>query len=289
MFEKVRQNLSGSELSIAWSYLKHDKLSFGALGFVVALILVAIFANIVSPYDPLAQTLDRRLEAPSLEHPFGLDEFGRDILSRLIHGSRISLAVGFVVILIALVSGSIIGSIAGYFRGKVDMVLMRIADIFLSFPGLILAIGIMAVLGQSIFNVMAALSLVSWPGYARVIRGQVLNIRQLEYVEAAKVMGSPSSTIIVSHILPNSFAPIIVLATIGTGWAILAEAGLSFLGLGVGPPNPSWGSMVASGRMYITLAPHISAFSGVMIAATVMAFNLLGDGLRDALDPKMRI
>ena len=278
-----------SELSIIVDHLKNDKPALFGLGVILLLVIMAVFADAISPYDPNAQDLSRRLEPPSWEHPFGRDEFGRDILSRIIHGSRISLTVGIVVISISLLIGTALGALSGYIGGWVDMIIMRVADIFLAFPGLLLAIGLTAVLGQSIINVMAALAIVNWPGYARVIRSQVLYIKGLDYVEAARVMGASNARILASHVLPNSFAPIIVLATIGMGWAILAEAGLSFLGLGVQPPTPSWGSIIATGRDFIFRAPHITTIPGIVLALSILAFNLFGDGLRDALDPRLRI
>jgi len=291
-YSKVAKRLlfgEASEFFVVINHLKNDKPALFGLAIIILLVVTAIFADIIAPYDPNAQDLSRRLEPPSWEHPFGRDEFGRDILSRIIHGSRISLTVGAVVISISLLIGTALGALSGYVGGWVDMVIMRIADIFLAFPGLLLAIGLTAVLGQSIINVMAALALVNWPGYARVIRSQVLYIKGLDYVEAARVMGASNARILVSHVLPNSFAPIIVLATIGMGWAILAEAGLSFLGLGVQPPTPSWGSIIATGRDYIFRAPHITTIPGIVLALSILAFNLFGDGLRDALDPRLRI
>ena len=284
-----RRREAVSEFSVALTHLKDDKLAISALGFIAFLLVVAIFADFISPYDPIKVSIPDRLSPPSWEHPFGADGFGRDILSRIIHGTRISLIVGFQVIAISLLIGTITGAVAGYYGGKIDEVIMRVADVFLAFPGLILAISIMAVFGPGIFNVVIALTLVNWAGYARVIRSQVLSVKGLEYIESSRVMGAADVTIIIDHVVPNSIAPLIVLATIGIGWAILAEAGLSFLGLGVRPPTPSWGAMVAAGRLRLLQAPHIVTIPGLVIAITVLAFNLLGDGLRDALDPKLRI
>ena len=278
-----------SEFSVIWTHLKEDKPAMFGLVLIIVLIAVALSADYVSPYDPNAQDLSMRLQGVSWTHPFGLDEFGRDVLSRVIHGSRVSLEVGIVAVTISLIIGTLLGALSGYLGGWVDIVIMRFADIFLAFPGLILAIGITAVLGQSIINVMVALAIVNWPGYARVVRGQVLYIKGLDYVEASRAMGASKPSILFGHVLPNSLAPIIVLATIGMGWAILAEAGLSFLGLGVRPPTPSWGSIIASGREFMFRAPHIATIPGIVLAVSILAFNIFGDGLRDALDPRLRV
>ncbi len=278
-----------SEFRVVSSHIKGDKPALFGLAFIILLVLVAVFADFIAPYDPNTQDLTKRLQPPSWENPFGRDEFGRDLLSRVIYGSRISLTVGVVVITLSLLIGMTLGALSGYFGGWVDIVIMRVADVFLAFPGLLLAIGLTAVLGPNIYNVMAALAIVNWPGYARVVRSQVLYIKGLDYVEASRVMGASNARILVNHVLPNSFAPIIVLATIGMGWAILAEAGLSFLGLGVQPPTPSWGAIISTGRDFIFRAPHIITIPGIVLATSILAFNLVGDGLRDALDPKLRI
>jgi peptide/nickel transport system permease protein len=279
---------STSDLALILSYIKEDKVAVAALGFIVFLILIALFANFIAPYNPNYQDLSQRLAGPTWQHPFGLDQLGRDILSRMIYGARVSLQVGFEVIIVSIVLGVLAGSVAGYYGKLVDQVIMRIADIFLAFPGLILAIAIMAILGQGLNNVVIALVLVNWSGYSRVIRSQVLSIRELDFIKASKVMGGSNASIISRHVIPNSIAPLIVLSTIGIGWAILAEAGLSFIGIGVNPPTPSWGAIASSGRDFLISAPHISAIAGLTIAVTVLAFNLLGDSLRDALDPKLR-
>jgi peptide/nickel transport system permease protein len=275
-------------LTLTLSYFRKDRVAISAFGFIVFLVLIAIFANFVAPYNPNSQDLLKRLAGPTWQHPFGLDGLGRDILSRMIYGTRVSLQVGFEVIAISILVGTVAGSVAGYYGRLVDQVIMRIADVFLAFPGLILAIAIMAILGQGVNNVVIALSLVNWAGYSRVIRSQVLAIRELDFIKASKVMGSSGPRIILSHVIPNSITPLIVLSTIGIGWAILAEAGLSFIGIGVNPPTPSWGAIASSGRDYLTRAPHIATIAGLAIAITVLAFNLLGDSLRDALDPKLR-
>jgi ABC-type dipeptide/oligopeptide/nickel transport system permease subunit len=260
-------------------------------GFVVIVFMVAIalLAPLISPFDPNAQAISSRLEPPSWQHLLGTDEFGRDILSRIIWGARISLSVGVSVILISISVGTIMGAVSGYYGGWVDMVLMRIADVFLSFPGLILAIGIIAVLGPSLLNVVVTLALVSWPSTARIVRGEALSLRNAEYVQASKSIGVRGFRILTDHIIPNTLAPVIVVATLGIGFAILAETGLSFLGIGVPPPTADWGAMISAGRDYIIIAPSLLISPGVAICLLVLAFNLLGDGLRDALDPSLRI
>ena len=255
---------------------------------ILSLVVIAIFANYIAPYNPYYQDLAHRLTPPSMSHLLGQDQLGRDVLSRIIYGTRISLEVGITVMVISLSIGTIVGAIAGYYGGKIDQIIMRIADVFLAFPGLILAIGLMAVLGQGIVNVIVSLSIVAWPGYARVIRSQALSLKELEYVEAARLMNASSPRLIFRHIIPNSISPIIILGTIGIGFAILAEAGLSFLGLGVGPNIPSWGSIIADGRANFILDPYLMIFPGIFLALAVLGFNLIGDSLRDALDPSLR-
>ncbi|MEM3713591.1 MAG: ABC transporter permease [Nitrososphaeria archaeon] len=274
--------------TVLYSLLKNKAAAFG-LAYIFVLIILAIFADFIAPYDPVEQRIVNKLSPPSSAHILGCDELGRDVFSRLIYGARISLIVGVSVVALSATLGSLLGSISGYYGGKVDMFIMRIVDIFIAFPGLILAIGIMAALGQSILNVIIALVLVNWPAFARVVRGEALKLSQLEFVQAAKVIGASNVRIIFSHILPNAMAPILVLATLNIGWAILAEASLSFLGLGVNPPEPSWGSMVATARFYLLSAQHVILFPGIAIFLTVMAFNLVGDGLRDALDPQLQL
>ena len=261
--------------------------TLGAL-LTVALIFVALAAPLLAPFDPNAQDTIRRLEAPSRQHPLGLDDLGRDVLSRVIFGARVSLRVGFSVVLIASAIGIALGSIAGYFGGAADVVIMRICDILLAFPGILLAIAMVAVLGPSLGNVILALATIGWVGYARLVRGQVLKVREMEYVTAAKALGARSPRVIVLHVLPNVINPVIVMATLGLAGAILSEAALSFLGLGVQPPTPSWGSMLTSGRQYLGLANHLAIYPGIAIMLAVMGLNFLGDGLIDALDPKYR-
>jgi peptide/nickel transport system permease protein len=268
--------------------LLSDNVSRAGFIIVLALIIIALVANYVAPYNPNHQNLAQLLKPPSLSHLMGTDQLGRDVLSRIIYGTRISLEVGIIVVTVSLFSGSIIGAVSGYFGGRADLVIMRIADVFLAFPGLILAIGLMAVLGQGVTNVIISLSIVTWPGYARVIRSQTLSLKELEYVEAAKLSNASSFRIIFRHIIPNAVSPIIILGTIGVGFAILAEAGLSFLGLGVGPNIPSWGSTIADGRANFILDPYLMIFPGIVLALAVLGFNLIGDSLRDALDPSLR-
>ena len=254
---------------------------------IVALTVVAaILAPSIAPYDPASQVLALRLERPSLEHPFGLDELGRDIFSRVLAGSRISLFVGLTVVGISSVVGILLGSVAGYFGGWLDDLISRSIDVLLAFPGILLAIALVAVLGPSLGNVVMALSVIGWVGYARLVRGQVLKARELEFVQAARALGAGTPRILFRHVVPTAMPAVVVQATLGMAGAILAEASLSFLGLGVQPPTPSWGTMLNGGRLHLLDAPHLTIFPGAAIAVLVLGFNFLGDGLRDRLDPK---
>ncbi|HYR29066.1 MAG TPA: nickel transporter permease [Thermoanaerobaculia bacterium] len=259
-------------------------------GLVLTLLLVlaAIAAPLLATHDPTAQNTSRRLEAPSDEHLLGLDDLGRDVYSRIVYGARVSLRVGFSVVMIASLIGITLGAISGYFGGAADVIVMRLCDILLAFPGILLAIALVAVLGPSLVNVVLALSIIGWVGYARLVRGQVLKVREMEYVTAAKALGAKSPRVIIKHVLPNVINPVIVMATLGLAGAILAEASLSFLGLGVQPPTPSWGADLTAGRRYLGLANHLAIFPGAAIMLAVMGLNFLGDGLIDALDPKYR-
>lgn len=252
------------------------------------LVFTAIFANFLAPYDPDKKDLDERLISPCPEHPFGTDQLGRDILSRVIFGTRVSLFIGAVVVGLSLAIGLSIGVFSGYSGGRIDEVLMRIVDGFLAFPSMFLALGISAFLGQGVFNLIIALTLVEWTGFARVARGSALVISRAGYVEGPRWLGAGRGYILRQHILPNILSPVIVVATLGIGNVILAAAGLSFLGLGVQPSIPEWGSMLNEGRTFLTKAPYIMFFPGLMIMITVLAFNFIGDGLRDMMDERMQ-
>lgn len=269
------------------TFTSNFALSAGAL-ITILLLVTALAAPVLAPYDPSAQDTSRRLEGPSGEHLLGLDDLGRDVLSRVLYGARVSLRVGFSVVLLCSIFGVAMGAIAGYFGGKIDTLIMRICDILLAFPGILLAIALVAVLGPSLTNVILALSVIGWVGYARLVRGQVLKVREMEYVTAAKALGARSFRVISRHVLPNVLNPVIVMATLGLAGAILSEAALSFLGLGVQPPTPSWGSMLTAGRRYLGMANHLAIYPGIAIMLAVMGLNFLGDGLIDALDPKYR-
>jgi peptide/nickel transport system permease protein len=267
--------------------LRNFAFTFG-LVLTVVLVLVALAAPLLSPFDPNVQDTSRRLEAPSHQHLLGLDDLGRDVLSRIVWGARVSLRVGFSVVLLASLVGISLGAISGYFGGWMDTIIMRVTDILLAFPGILLAIALVAVLGPSINNVILALAIIGWVGYARLVRGQVLKVREMEYVTAARALGAKSPRVIVLHVLPNVINPVIVMATLGLAGAILSEAALSFLGLGVQPPTPSWGAMLTAGRRYLGEANHLAIFPGAAIMLAVMGLNFLGDGMIDALDPKYR-
>ncbi|HXW03813.1 MAG TPA: ABC transporter permease [Vicinamibacterales bacterium] len=258
-------------------------------GVVIVLLAVAAAAigPALTPYDPAAQELARRLEGPSLAHPFGLDELGRDILARILAGARISLLVGLAVVSVSSLVGMTLGSIAGYFGGRVDDVISRVVDVLMAFPGILLAIALVAVLGPSLTNVVLALSVIGWVGYARLVRSQALRARELDFVQAARALGAGSPRVVVRHVLPTALPAVVVQATLGMAGAIIAEAALSFLGLGVQPPMPSWGTMLDAGRSHLFDAPHLTIFPGLSIAILVLGFNFLGDGLRDRVDPKL--
>jgi peptide/nickel transport system permease protein len=260
------------------------------IAFIVlfAIILSAIFASSITPYDPLQRDAEIRLQAPSIEHPFGTDALGRDILGRIFYGGRISLQVGFVSVLASTLIGVPLGLIGGYVGGRTDNLIMRFMDIILAFPGLILAIWLVSMLGASIGNMIIAISVFSIPTYARMTRGVTLSTREMDYVVAARSMGAGGSRILISHILPSVVGPLIVLTTLSISGAIVTGASLSFLGLGVRPPTPEWGAMLSDGRGYMRNAWWMSVFPGVAITIVVLAANVLGDGLRDALDPKTR-
>ena len=247
--------------------------------------IAALFGPFLAPWDPYAQELALRLAGPTSGHVFGLDELGRDILSRLLVGARISLLVGLAVVSVSSSVGILMGSIAGYYGGRIDQLISRVMDVLLAFPGILLAIALVAVLGPSLTNVVLALSLIGWVGYARLVRGQVLRARELEFVQAARALGASTPRILLRHVIPTTLPAVTVQATLGMGGAILAEAALSFLGLGVQPPTPSWGTMLNYGRGHLLDAPHLTVFPGMAIAILVLGFNFLGDGLRDALDP----
>ena len=255
------------------------------LAIVLVVVVAALFGPIIAPFDPSTQQLALRLEGPTGLHWFGLDELGRDIFTRVLYGARISLLVGIVVVGVSATAGIALGAVAGYFGGRVDEVISRIIDVLLAFPGLLLAIALVAVLGPSLTNVVMALTLIGWVGYARLVRGQVLRARELEFVQAARALGATTPRILLRHIIPTTLPAVTVQATLGMGGAILNEASLSFLGLGVQPPTPSWGTMLNYGRGHLLDAPHLTIFPGVAIAILVLGFNFLGDGLRDALDP----
>jgi peptide/nickel transport system permease protein len=269
---------------------RHNPLAATGAVLVAIFVLFAILAPWIAPQDPAAINLPTRLEPPSAAHWFGSDELGRDILSRIIYGARISMLVGSSVVLASLALGLVIGSIAGYYGGRIDrFVNIVLMNAFLSFPGILLAIAFVAFRGPGIFNLVLALSLGGWVGYARLVRGQVLAAREREFVEAARALGASDLRIIVRHILPNIIQPVIVQSAIGMAGAILAEATMSFLGLGVPPPTASWGTMLNDGRAHLFDAPHLVLFPALAVMLAVLSFNFIGDALRDYLDPRSRI
>jgi peptide/nickel transport system permease protein/oligopeptide transport system permease protein len=272
-----------------WEALKENKAAMAGLVIIALLVFVAFFGQFLAPYNPNVGELKDSLQGPSARHIMGTDEQGRDIFSRIIDGTKVSLRVGVIAVSFALLMGILFGSLAAYYEGIVDMVIMRFMDIMLAIPSLLLAIAFMTALGKGIDKAIFAIGIVTIPEYARIVRGCILSVKNSDYVAAARAIGNRDGAIIFRHILPNVLSPIIVRATLGISTAILETAALGFLGLGVQPPYAEWGSMLGSGRNYFFNAPYIVLFPGFAITVTVLAFNLLGDGLRDALDPKNTI
>jgi peptide/nickel transport system permease protein len=272
-----------------WTVIKRKPLGMASAALILLLVLTAIFADVLAPYDPLAAQPEIRLAAPSWAHPFGTDDIGRDVFSRVIYGSRISLWVGMLAVGIGTLVGTIIGLVSGYWEGRLDMILQRVMDALMTLPGLILALAIVSVLKPSTTNAMLAIAVVIIPGNSRIVRGAVLSAKQNRFVEAAQAIGCRDLRIIGTHILPNVTAPILIIASIWLGNAILIEASLSYLGVGTQPPTPSWGLMLSStGRAFMEQAPWLAIFPGLAISLAVFGFNLFGDTLRDAWDPKLR-
>ena len=268
--------------------LRQNKLALAGLGLILLFLLMAVFAPLIAPYDPYRIDENAVLSPPSAEHPLGTDSFGRDVLSRMVYGAQISFKVGLISVGIALTAGVLIGAAAGYYGRWVDAALSRVIDVLFSFPDILLALVIMAVLGASLTNVMIAIGIVYTPIFARITRGAVLEIKESLFIDAARVLGAGRLTILRRHILPNVMAPLIVQTTLSLAFAILAEAALSFIGLGVEPDTPSWGIMLNEGKDWMEAAWWIAVFPGLAITSAVLGFNVLGDGLRDALDPRLR-
>ena len=276
------------QLPEVWRRFKKNRRAvFGGV-LVLLLLLAGIFAPYLTPYDPYSQDLLNKNLGPSLLHLCGTDNFGRDIFTRILYGARISLIVGWVSVITACLLGGTLGAIAGYYGGKVDNIILRIMDIFLAIPSILLNISIVAALGGGLVNMLIAMGISSTPTYCRTIRAEILKVRNQEFVEASRAAGASDFTIILKHVIPNCLAPMIVRVTMSIGSAILSCASLSFIGLGISPPTAEWGSMLASGRELIRTAPHICTFPGLAIMLTVFSLNLMGDGIRDAFDPKMK-
>lgn len=289
--EKTEQEMAlparGKRVS-TWARLRRSPGAMIGLALIALLLFTALMSNKIASQGIDDQNLRQALLAPSSEHPLGTDEFGRDLLSRIIHGSRISLKVGITTTAVSALLGITLGALAGYYGGWIDYIVQGMVDVSWAFPTVLMAIFLIAVLGPSLVSLMFAVGLVYWGAFARVVRGQVLSLREWEFVTAAHAIGARDSRIILRHIIPNILSPVIVMATLLMGDAILIESTLSFLGMGAQPPTPSWGSILASGRAYLRLAPWVTTFPGIAIMLTVVGFNLFGDGLRDALDPRLQ-
>ena len=293
--QKSNTKLNGAPQKVgqfqeAWLRLRRNKLAMAGLAVIILLFLIAIFADVFFDYDTVVieQNTAIRLQPPSAEHILGTDEFGRDILARIVHGSRVSLSVGIISVVFALLVGGAIGAVAGFVGGKVDDILMRIMDILLAIPSLLLSITIVSALGQSLFNLVLAISISFVPSFSRTVRAAVMTGKDKDFVESARCIGAINFEIILQHILPNCLATIIVDASLKIATSILTISGLSFLGLGVKAPMPEWGAMLSGGRAYMRQSLYLTLFPGLAIVITILSFNLLGDGLRDALDPKLK-
>lgn len=271
-----------------WRRLKQNKMAMLGLGILVFMVIIALSADLLFPKGFDDQMISRRFQLPNSEYWFGTDNLGRGILDRMVHGARVSLSIGLFAVTISIVFGGLLGAMAGFYGGKVDNIIMRSLDVLLAIPSILLAISIVSALGGGLFNVMLAVGISSIPGYARIVRASVITLKGQEFIEAARAIGASDKRIILRHIIPNALAPIIVQGTLGVAGAILSAAGLSFIGLGLAPPNPEWGAMLSGGRQFIRDHWPMTLFPGLAIMITIFALNLLGDGLRDALDPKLR-
>ena len=286
--ENMKIEKPESQLHMMWSALKKNKIAVVGLIVILLLVFIAFFGEMIAPYDPLKIDMGAAKQGPSASHWFGTDIQGRDIFSRVLSGTKYSLLVGIGAVAFSLVIGTVVGAIAGYFGGIIDIVFMRIMDMMLAIPSILLAITLMAAFGQGLDKAIVAIGIVSIPEYARIVRSSILSVKENDYVAAAKVIGNNDGRIIFKHILPNVVSSIVVRATLGISTAILDIAALGFLGLGVKPPTPEWGTMLGDAKTYILSLPYMIVFPGIAISVTVLAFNLFGDGLRDALDPKAR-
>ncbi|MCD6278124.1 MAG: ABC transporter permease [Desulfurococcales archaeon] len=286
MTEEKRRTVGVSMWKLTWRRFRKNKLAMTGLVMLLIIVAISALAPLIAPYSPIEQHLEDRLQPPSPKYLFGTDELGRDILSRVLYGSRIALRVGVLVALISAAIGVTLGLISGYYGGIIDEVIMRIVDIVWSFPSLILALAIVSILGPGLINAMVAIALTMWASYARIVRGETLSVREELYIEAARAIGESDIRILFSYILPNVMSSILVLITYNIPSAIIIAASLSFLGLGAQPPTPDWGLMLSTARTYLTIAPWYSIFPGVAIMITVLSFNFIGDGLRDAIQPE---
>ncbi|WP_326125253.1 ABC transporter permease [Metasolibacillus meyeri] len=271
-----------------WQKIYSNKAALAGLIILSIYALMLVFGPLIAPYDPYEIQLENKLQGPSMEHLMGTDDKGRDILSRILYGSYLTIGVGFSAVLFGGSIGILLGLVAGYYGGRVDSIISRIIDVMLAFPGILLALAIVSALGTSLINVTIAVGFFSIPMFARIVRGSTMEVKKLEYIDAVRTLGANNIIILFRHILPNILSPIIIQASMRLATAILSAAGLSFLGLGAQPPSPEWGAMLSSGRDFLFNAPHIALFPGMMISFLVLGLNLLGDGLRDALDPRMK-
>ncbi len=279
---------AGGELADLWRRLRRNRAAVAGAGIVLVFVLLAVLAPALVPFNPIQGNLNDRLQSPSATHWLGTDELGRDLLSRILYGARVSLQIQIVAVVLALIVGVLLGSLSGYLGGYVDGIIMRCMDILLAFPGIFLALGIIAALGPGLVNLMFAAGISSIPQFARIVRASILSLKEREFVEAALALGSGSNRIMFRHLLPNCLAPIIVQSTLRMATVLLTASGLSFLGLGVQPPTPEWGAMLSNARSYLIVAPHVATIPGLAIMVVVVGFNLFGDGLRDTLDPRLR-
>ena len=286
--ERQERVAAGGELADLWRRLRRNRAAVAGAGIVAVFVFLAVLAPILVPFNPVQGNLDDRLQPPGATHWLGTDELGRDLFSRILFGARVSLQIQIVAVVLALIVGLALGSVGGYLGGHVDNVIMRAMDFLLAFPGIFLALGIIAALGPGLLNLMLAAGISSVPQFARIVRASILSLKEREFVEAALALGSGSNRIMFRHLLPNCLAPIIVQSTLRMATVLLTASGLSFLGLGVQPPTPEWGAMLSNARSYLIVAPHVATIPGVAIMIVVVGFNLFGDGLRDTLDPRLR-